>query len=168
MSSSHSPSLTSEKKEEDKGVPTAVRQTGLTGELIEKLIRSSSAYTPVKETLKKLAHFMGIYEQHVLEDSVLAAKEKAESNKEAVMYGAAQATLMMQSELLNSGHVDAAMHISQLLARSGYGLLSILPSDASAPAQAGYARQRLFPVIGTGQEKKDEKEVKKVEFGKKQ
>lgn len=136
--------------------------------LLEQLnLQTESAYTPVKNTLKKLAQFMGLYDKHVLKDAELAAKEKAESNKDAVMYGAAQATLMMQTELLNSGHVDAAMHISQLLARSGYGLLSILPTDASCSAQAGYARERLFPAIDSDREKKDEKEIKKLEPGKK-
>jgi|SRR6185437_4658162 len=67
-----------------------------------------------------------------------------ESKKEAVIYGATQATLALQTELLDSGHVDAAIHISKILSRSGLPLL--LPS-ITAPAQLGYARNRMFPSI---------------------
>ncbi|MBV8801807.1 MAG: hypothetical protein JO131_02365, partial [Gammaproteobacteria bacterium] len=92
-----------------------------------------------------------------------------ESNKEAMMYGATKATLLLQSELLNSGHVEAAIHLSKILSRYGNGLLAI-SSDISSSAQMGYERNRIFPSIGLVQsntvDKKDgEKEVKKLSCG---
>jgi hypothetical protein len=109
--------------------------------------QTESAYTPVKDTLAKLTKFMETYEKHVLDDAILAAKEKAAENKEATIYGAMQATLAIQTELLQNGHVEAALHISKLLTQSGLNVLSILQHSAASPAQNGYARQRLFPAI---------------------
>lgn len=91
-----------------------------------------SAFTSVRNTLKKLQNFMNIYESHVLEDRELAAKERATENKDAAMYGATRAALALQSELIQNGHIEAAKHIAQVLNRYGMGVLTIMPKPAVA------------------------------------
>lgn len=111
-------------------------------------LQTESAYTPVRETLKKLTQFMACYEQHVLDDDALAAKVKAEKNSETALYGALKAALLIQSELIRSGHIDAASHIAELMAQNGLDLLSLPPSNAPAPAakRINRPRQQFFAV----------------------
>lgn len=102
-------------------------------DVIENQFKSQKeiAYTPVQNTLKKLDHFMKMYETHILKDSELLARENTELRKDAVMYGAAQATLLVQTELLNSGHTEAALHVSKMLASCGIQQIPYLLSHVS-------------------------------------
>lgn len=108
-------------------------------------LQTESAYTPVKNTLQQLTDFMDQYEQHVLNDKELATKEKMTANKDLVILSTVKTSLALQTELLNSGHVEAALHISQLLARSGLNLPAMMGSETPPTALIALRRNRLFP-----------------------
>lgn len=115
--------------------------------LLERVnLQTESAYTPVRETLKKLIQFMTIYEAHVMDDQVLAARTRVEQNRDAVQYGAAQAALVLQGELIHGGHHDAALHIARLLTRSGMGVLSITSPEGTARAVSSLSQQSFFAI----------------------
>src|SRR5437868_5280891 len=94
-------------------------------------VQTKSAYTPVKKTLKQLSHFMSRYQDRVLEDSQLVLHARAEQHREAAFYGATQAALGIQSELIKGGHYDAAVHIADLL--SHHGLTTIFTPPYALP-----------------------------------
>lgn len=119
-------------------------------DVVEKLLldqinhQTKSAYTPVRETVKKLTKFMKLYEHYVQDDSVLAAQEKLEKHRDAVLYGASRAALIIQSELLNKGHVDAARDMSNMLAKNGFDILPITQPVRPTPAYSSSGQYRLF------------------------
>ena len=91
--------------------------------LVEKLnSQTEIAYLPVKDTLKKLSEFLALYEKKTMKDSDLLDLDK----KEAMVYGATRAFLVMQSEFLNQGNQEAALQISKLLQKYGMDTFSIL------------------------------------------
>jgi len=59
----------------------------------------------------------------------MTQKDRANEHRDAAMYGASKAALILQSELLNSGHIDAAKHIAKMLNQYGMGMLKITQSS---------------------------------------
>lgn len=111
--------------------------------------QTESAYTPLQETLKKLAEFMQTYEAHVQDEQVLAAQERIAQSSEAMMFGAAQTALILQSELIQSGHIAAAEHLSTVFKRVGFNPLALMPAARTEGAIA-YGEGRFFPQLITG------------------
>lgn len=126
-----------------------LRENLIVMDAVEKLMMENVdrqpeiAYPTVKETMARLTHFMEQYEQFVLNENELAAKNRAEKNQDTMLYGAVKATLLIQSELIRSGHGDAALHLSNVIIQNGL-ILEGLPSGSTPLKRIGVTSTGLF------------------------